>query len=285
MVPLRPVVPSLRPVAWVALAALVALGAACAAGRGPGRAPAGARATLDVAGTPRTYRHHVPAGLDPARPVALLLVFHGAGSDADDIARGSGFDALADTVPMVVVYPEALGGRFDVASPDSADLRFVDALVADLRGRHTIDPRRVFASGFSNGAAFCYRLAASRPGLLAAIAPVAGYLPPVGATGEPVPLLHVHGSADRRVAAPALAGGPSDPVATWARRNGATRGPIVADVAGMDGLSVRGATYTGSTPRADATLWLVEGEDHTWPGGPAGPVSRGLLDFLRAHAR
>ena len=269
----------------VALPSALLLLAACAAGRGGGRAPAGARATLDVAGTPRTYRLHLPAGLDPARPVPLLLVFHGAGSDADDVARGSGFDALADAVPMVVAYPEALGGRFDVASADSADLRFVDALLAALRARQAIDPRRVWASGFSNGAAFCYRLAASRPGLLAAIAPVAGYLPPVGATGEPVPLLHVHGTADRRVAAPALAGGPADPVATWARRNGATRGPVVADVPGMDGLTVRSAAYVGSGPRADATLWLVEGEDHAWPGGPGGPVSRGVLDFFRAHPR
>lgn len=277
MVPLRRAAPSLL------LVPLVALAAACAAGRGPGRAPAGARAALDVAGTPRTYRQHVPAGLDPARPVPLLLVFHGAGSNADDMARGSGFDALADAVPMVVVYPEAVGGRFDVASTDSADLRFVDALLADLKGRHAIDPRRVFASGFSNGAAFCYRLAASRPGLLAAIAPVAGYLPPVGATGEAVPLLHVHGSADRRVAAPGL--GEGDAIATWARRNGATRGPEVGEAAGFPGLMVRRADWAGATSRSDTVFLLVAGEDHTWPGGPAGPVSRAILDFFRAHPR
>jgi polyhydroxybutyrate depolymerase len=273
----------MRLVRFALPSALLLVATACATGRGPGRAAAGARATLDVAGTPRTYRLHVPAGLDPARPLPLVFVFHGAGSDADDIARGSGYDALADAVPMIVAYPEALGGRFDVASDDSADLRFVDALLATLRARYALDPRRVYATGFSNGAAFCYRLAASRPGLLAAIAPVAGYLPPVGSSGEPVPLLHVHGTADRRVAAPGL--GEGDAIATWARRNGATRGPVVDDVVGAPGLTIRRATWTGATPRSDTILWRVEGKDHTWPGGPAGPVSRAILEFFRAHPR
>lgn len=279
----------MRPLRIALPSVVLLLAAACATGRGGGRAPAGARATLDVGGTPRTYRLHVPAGLDPARPVPLLLVFHGAGSDADDVARGSGFDALADAEGMLVAYPEASGGRFDLASgaDASADVGFVDALLADLRSRHRIDSRRVYASGFSNGAAFCYRLAAERPDLLAALAPVAGYLPPLGPVAyrppPPVPLLHVHGSADRRVAAPGL--GEGDAIATWARRNGATRGPEVGEAVGFPGLTVRRAAWAGATSRSDTVFLLVAGEDHTWPGGPAGPISRAILDFFRAHPR
>jgi polyhydroxybutyrate depolymerase len=277
------------------LAALFAalLVSACATGRGAGprgTARAGVDETIDVDGASRAYRVHVPASWDRVRPLPLLFVFHGAGSDADDIARGTGFDALADAAPMLVVYPQGVYGRFDVDPPqggESADVRLVDALLGRLRGRFPVDERRVFASGFSNGAAFCYRLAADRPTVIAAIAPVAGYLPSLSTspTTTPVPLLHVHGTADRRVAAPPLAGGPDAPVPVWARRNGATRGPSIATVPTMGGLVVRRAAYEGPTPRADAVLLLVEGEGHSWPGDPSGPISRAICEFLLAHPR
>jgi polyhydroxybutyrate depolymerase len=265
----------------------------CSSGRGTGRrgtsAP-GAEATIEVEGAPRSYRLHVPSSWDRARPLPLLFVFHGAGSDAGDIERGTGFDALADASPMLVVYPQGVDARFDVDPPAgrvSTDVLLVDALLARLRARFPLDERRVFASGFSNGAAFCYRLAAERPTLIAAIAPVAGYLPSLSTAPArtPVPLLHVHGTADRRVAPPSLTGGDDAPVPAWARRNGATLGPVLTTVPDMGGLVVRRAAYTGPTTRADATLLLVEGEDHTWPGGPSGPISRAILDFLLAHPR
>jgi polyhydroxybutyrate depolymerase len=273
-----------RPISLL-LASLLAT--ACAAGDRASRREA--ESAVQVDGVARTYRLHVPSSWDRVRPLPLLLAFHGAGSDADDLARGTGFDALADADPMLVVYPEALGGRFDVdpaAGGASADVRFADALLADLSARFPVDARRVYASGFSNGAAFCYRLAAERPGTIAAIAPVAGYLPGVPtAPAAPVPLLHVHGTADRRVAAPPLEGGPDAAVPAWARRNGATRGPRIDAVEDLDGLVVRRAAWVGATPRADATLLLVEGAGHAWPGGPGGAVSRAIVAFFRAHPR
>jgi poly(3-hydroxybutyrate) depolymerase len=84
----------------------------------------------------------------------------------------------------------------------------------------------VFASGFSNGAAFCYRLAAERPAVVAAIAPVAGCLPRLSASqAEPLPPLHVHGTSDPPVEPPPVAGGEGSPVTIGARRHGAPRGP------------------------------------------------------------
>ncbi len=278
---------------WLVGLTLVLTTTSCAARRGAwtsGAPGPGTEPTIEVDGASRSYRLHVPSTWDRARPLPLLFVFHGAGSNADDIERGTGFDALADASPMLVVYPQGAGARFDVDPPPgrvSTDVLLVDALLARLRARFPLDERRVFASGFSNGAAFCYRLAAERPALVAAIAPVAGYLPSLSTApaSTPVPLLHVHGTADRRVAPPPLEGGDDAPVPAWARRNGATRGPAITTAADLGGLVVRRAAYTGPTPRADATLLLVEGEDHTWPGGPGGPITRAIFEFLLAHPR
>ena len=270
------------------LAAFVVLvSAACASGgRGAARG-ATPDATLDVDGVRRGYRLHVPASWDRTQPVPLLLVFHGAGSDAADIAYGSGFDAFADAAPMLVAYPEALRGRFDVDPPAgraSGDVRFVDLLVEQLRARFPVDARRIYASGFSNGAAFCHRLAADRPRLLAAIGPVAGYLAPgLPAATVPVPQLQVHGTADDRVRTPPYTGDATQPVPDWARRSGATRFLAVTTPADMGGLPVTRIAYAGSTPRSDAVLLSVQGEGHVWPGSPGGPITRALLEFFRAH--
>jgi polyhydroxybutyrate depolymerase len=252
-------------------------------------AAAPAEREIVVDGVRRAYRIHVPDAWDRRSVLPVLFVFHGAGSDAESMVRATGFDAMAERRHLLVVYPRALRGRYEVdptAGRASADVRLVDALLARLRARFPVDDRRVFATGFSNGAALCYRLAAERPETFAAIAPVAGYLPSLARRepAVPVPLLHVHGAADRRVAAPRLED-PRNAVATWARWNGATGTPADVTTRAPDGLVLRRVSYRGPTARSDAEALLVQGQDHTWPGGPGGTVSRAVWDFFFAHPR
>jgi polyhydroxybutyrate depolymerase len=54
------------------------------------------------------------------------------------------------------------------------DVAFLDALLDDLAGAYRVDPRRVFATGMSNGAMMAYRLASELSERIAAVAPVAG---------------------------------------------------------------------------------------------------------------
>jgi len=275
----------LRTAAVLASLLLVGCTSRAAGGRGAQRSDV---ERVEVEGVARAYRLHAPPATDSAAPLPVLFVFHGAGSSPEDIEGGTGFDAMADAIPMIVVYPAALGGRFDTDSPagTSKDVKFFDAILAGLRERHRVDDRRIFASGFSNGAAFCYRLGMDRPRTIAAIAPVAGYIPEGGATpGEPVPLLHVHGTADGRVGAPSTATAPDSPVALWARRNAASVGPISDPLDAGGGTGLRRFHWSGATNRADAQLMLIEDAGHQWSGGPGGFVSRAVLDFLLAHPR
>ena len=101
--------------------------------------------TIEVGGTTRRYLIHAPAGWDGVRPLPVLFVFHGAGSDAESMVRATGFDALADASPMLVVYPRAPAGvlRYDVDPPAgrvSADVLLVDALLARMRARFPLEP-------------------------------------------------------------------------------------------------------------------------------------------------
>src|SRR5207237_1535521 len=63
-----------------------------------------------------------------------------------------------------------------------------------------VDKKRVYATGMSNGAMMCYRLASELSDRIAAIAPVSGTI--AMETYEPkapVPVLHIHGTLDSLV--------------------------------------------------------------------------------------
>jgi poly(3-hydroxybutyrate) depolymerase len=99
-----------------------------------------------------------------------------------------------------------------------------------------------------------------------------------------VPTLHVHGSADRRVAAPSVR--PDDPrgLAAWARGNGATGAPGTSEERRASG-TLRRVAFSGPTARSEVTLLLVEGAGHEWAGGPGGVTTREILSFFRAHPK
>src|SRR5438034_374010 len=120
------------------LATLAALWALLAGARAPAALAATADREIAVDGTTRSYLVHVPATWDRVRPIPVLFVFQGAGSDAESMVAATGFDALAEETSMLVVYPRALAEtlRYDVDPPagrPSADVLLVDALLARLR--------------------------------------------------------------------------------------------------------------------------------------------------------
>jgi polyhydroxybutyrate depolymerase len=100
------------------------------------------------------------------------------------------------------------------------DVGFLEALIAELRQKHGIDPDRVFLVGFSNGAFMAQRFASERPGLVRAVVSGAGTIGTTGANGTrlqpniPVPMLLMHGVKDERVM---YKGGtsPGDPEFDW----------------------------------------------------------------------
>jgi polyhydroxybutyrate depolymerase len=158
---------------------------------------------------------------------------------------------------------------------------FVRALLDTLERELNLDPRRVYATGISNGAMFSYRLACDLPGRFAAIAPVAGALPAELAPGcahtQPVSVIAFQGTADPLM--PYLGGGAGRrrvlsaerSIAFWGTRAGCGGEVTVADPIDKmtDGTRVRVTTFSGCGPGLAVELYTIEGGGHTWPGGPA----------------
>jgi polyhydroxybutyrate depolymerase len=77
------------------------------------------------------------------------------------------------------------------------DIEFVSAMLADLKVLFSVDERRIYATGFSNGASMAFRVARELSPIIAAAAPVAGSDWLNETNPEcPVPLLYITGTAD-----------------------------------------------------------------------------------------
>jgi poly(3-hydroxybutyrate) depolymerase len=174
--------------------------------------------SLAVEGRQRSYLVHVPPRAGRSTPLPVVIMFHGGGGSAESARRETGWDRKADRDGFLAVFPEGTPpdpsrpGRFignpqtwnDGSARDLAavrlgtpDVSFVEALIKDLQTRCLVDERRIYATGFSNGASMAFRVARERADLVAAIAPVAGTDWLTGVQpARAVPLLYITGTAD-----------------------------------------------------------------------------------------
>jgi polyhydroxybutyrate depolymerase len=86
--------------------------------------------------------------------------------------------------------------------PFQDDVLFFDAMVSFLRGRYVVDERRIYVSGFSNGAQMASRLAIERSHVFAAAAAHAGFVSVLPSGGRPMSFIFSVGSRDDRYTVP-----------------------------------------------------------------------------------
>lgn len=246
---------------------------------------AAAQADVVQLGT-RWYRIDLPA---QAAGAPILLVLHGGGGNPDQFARASGLSGPATAAGYAVIFPAGSGrtrlltwnGGYccgQAAREGLDDLGFLDAVAADAAARFGLDPGGVFVTGMSNGSILAEAYAATRPEKVRAVAGVAGTLdlarfPPQG----PVPILHIHGTADGHVR---YTGSPGPDALVDSDFT-----PVDAVIAAFRGLAGPGLTRSQRQidPVTDGT-WVTEttwsrggrpwlrlltvwNGGHVWPGG------------------
>ena len=251
--------------------------------------------SIEHGGLKRTYRIHVPSSYDGSKEVPLVLVFHAGGGSGRSAERNFGFNRLSDQEGFLVVYPDGIahqlndgriGERFaKVRGVDDVD--FVRALIEHLAQSHKIDPRRIYATGFSSGGFLTHRLGWELSDTLAAIGSVAGTLDPREASRfapkHPVHVLQIHGSKD--VIVPYEGGEVAGDAAQWGRCIPASAMIalwVIADDCKFpskvenlpendpnDGTSIQRETYAPGEKGAEVVLYTINGQGHNWAGRPA----------------
>lgn len=277
---------------------LVTLGSATAAHAG--------QVTVDAGRGPVSVQ--VPSSYDPAVPMPLVMLLHGYGASGAIQEAYMQFGPLAETRGFLYLAPngtiDGAGNRFwnatsaccdfgDTSVDDSAYLR---ALIEAVGTTLSVDPRRIYLIGHSNGGFMSYRMACDHPALITAIASLAGATwnnPAQCSPGVGVPVLQIHGTNDTTI----LYGGGSifgvpypGAVATveqWATFAGCSLVPdnsaaplnLDSSIPGPETLVSRYATACSGVGLGE--LWTIQGGSHT----PAlsGAFAPAVIDFLFQH--
>lgn len=251
---------------------------------------------LEHDGRERSYIVHVPRSVSQRRPLPVVLSFHGGGGWAAQQQDSTRLHELGARERFIVVYPNGSGRLRDrlltwnagtccgfAAERSIDDVGFVAALLDDLARRTPVDRARVYATGFSNGAMMAQRLAAERPDLVAAIAPVGGAMVLVGR--EPraaVPVMHIHSLDDPRAL---YAGGLGPPfpgtdhrvdhppvegsLGRWGSANGCRPAGRVVETRSAGAHSAERISFAPCSSGAELIHWKLTGPGHVWPGAEA----------------
>jgi polyhydroxybutyrate depolymerase len=180
------------------------------ASRAQVRTPEGfRRLELTVDGVKREGLIYAPAKAhETATPV--VFVFHGHGGAATQAARS--FAMHKHWPEAISVYLQGLNTPGRLTDPEGRlpgwqrsagdqgdrDLKFFDAVVANLKATYKVDVKRIFATGHSNGGSFTYLLWQTRPDVFAAMAPSAAASARLAdaASFKPKPVMHIAGTMD-----------------------------------------------------------------------------------------
>jgi polyhydroxybutyrate depolymerase len=246
--------------------------------------------TIDIGGVTRTYLAQFPE----TKSAPLVIVLHGNTQTGADMRTRTSWSLVASRERFGVIYPDGLNRAWADLRPDSRragrpppagtdDVAFIVKLIEKHVADGTIDPKRVYITGLSNGGAMTMTLTCARADLFAAAASVIMNLTEESAgachPSRPVPMLMMNGTADplipfeggKGASHYAVDGFWSTPktLAFWRRVNGCqTEDAAVTDLGDRDPDDQSTVTRIESDcPQGhDVEFYRVNGGGHRMPG-------------------
>lgn len=218
-------------------------------------------------GLERSYKLHLPPDYQPDSLYSLVFNLHGAGSNAIEQQLYSGFDFVADTAGIIMVYPNGVDNVWNVFGAGGVnDVGFISALIDSVSYQYSVDLDRVYSTGMSMGGFMSYRLACELETRIAAIASVTGLqVTNPCQPSRPVPVLQMHGTADPIVP---YAGVPIT-ISFWTQYNNCPANPVITnlpDIDTTDNSTVTVSYYGLCDDSTEVILYTINGGEHTWPG-------------------
>lgn len=182
------------------------------------------RFTLNVDGITREYYVHVPQSYNSKTPIPVVFMLHGSGGNGEKFYNISGWKEVGEAENILTIFPSSLQypcvlddgekkrnaekwNHYELVLCDGStkadDVKFLSQVIDDVKQKFTVDEKRIYFVGFSNGGEMTARTAIELSDRLAAVASASGALPPdtVFTPGRKLPVLMQLGASDEKVMA------------------------------------------------------------------------------------
>ena len=229
-------------------------------------------------GKEREYLVYVPASYNENTDYPVLLNFHGFGGNAKDyINYESDFRDVAEQEGVILVYPQGSllsGFSHWNAAPmaednksNTDDIGFIELLIRNLQQDLSVDPNRIYATGFSNGGMFSYALGCFTEGLIAGVAAVSGLQLNLEdcSPSHPISVLIAHSTTDDVIPYTGSSDVASvdETVSFWRTAN-QTSSEAKESRHNLGDETVWIYTYSGGTNSSEVLHYKVENGMHMW---------------------
>lgn len=267
-------------------------------------ASAAAAETIAIGGTTRHYTARLP----DSKPAPLVIVLHGNTQTGADMITRTAWPDVAKREGFAVVFPDGLNHSWADLRPNNLragrvpphgtdDVAFIAKLVEKFVADGSIDAKRIYVTGISNGGAMTMTLICKRADLFAAAASVIMNLTDQSANlcrpSRAVPMLMMNGTADPLV--PYKGGRGTSRYAVdgfwsvektlgfWRKTNGCeAKDAAVTELENSDTTDRSTVTRIDSRCPAgrDVVLYRVNDGGHRMPGSPDARFPRLANTFL-----
>lgn len=262
--------------------------------------------TSFVVGGDRPVTAILPTGYSKDIPAPLLIDLHGYTGTGLSEESYTKLAAAAEKRTVIYAAPDGLldsqGAQFWNASMaccnfDNSlvnDVAYIQSVIDQISSKASVDSKRIYLFGHSNGHFMTYKFACEHPKTVAAIAGLAGSMDAEAdscRSRTPVNILHIHGTSDETInygggsifQKPFI--GAVESATRWAVINKCAPAPITGPafdlLTSIEGSETIPTSY--SCPKSTVELWSITGGVHV----PVLDLNFGLsvLDWLLAHPK
>lgn len=262
--------------------------------------------TTNHDGLKRFYYVYVPSGYEIGKDMPVVVTLHGGGGTPKTMPEVTKMNEVAEEYNFIVVYPggtnkvlkTAESGLYwnsatlgtaplanEFQSDQVDDVGFIELMLQELENNFSIDTKRIYVTGISNGGFMSYHLAAELEDKIAAIAPVAAVVTPGQFSvvpDKPIPIMHFHGTDDLYIPYNGGFGDETsrfdeteflpavDSLGQWAEHNNCNQTLEFIKRINRATLS----EFKDCRGRSEIFLWTLDGGGHTWPGGYVSPIAQ-----------
>ena len=242
-------------------------------------------------GVARNFIVYLPSGYNNSGKMPLIFAIHGGSGTPEGMINIANFKTIADRDKVVLVYPEGVQKNWNDGRPTAPnqlginDVGFFNQMCDYMINNYSVDEKKIYATGISNGGFMSTRLGCELSNRIAAIAVNAATIEattiaPNCKPNRPVPALYIHGTTDPlvpflggQITAGGTAGGTIlshfQAIDKWVTINGCNPTPTVTDLPDIanDGTTIKQRVYSGGANGSEVVSYVVLNGGHTWPQG------------------